>query len=50
MREVFISQKLPPAKKLTREVLRSNPFLAELIRQRAKEIREMGKAGDQCDD
>jgi hypothetical protein len=37
------SQKLPPAKKITREVLRENPFLAALIRQRAKQIRELKK-------
>ncbi len=30
-----------PAKKITREVLRENPWLANLFRQRAKEIREL---------
>jgi hypothetical protein len=40
------AQTLAPAKKITLEVLRSNPLLAELIRQRAKEIRELRKAKD----
>ena len=29
-----------PAKKITREVLRENPWLAALFRLRAKEVRE----------
>ena len=32
------------AKKITPEVLRSNPFLASLIRQRAREVSNLQKA------
>ena len=35
------TRRLSPAKKLTREVLRENPLLAALARQRLKEIREL---------
>ena len=36
-------QRLSPAKKITKEVLRQNPWLAELFRRRAKEVREILK-------
>jgi len=39
----------PRGKKITREVLRENPFLASLFRARAKEVRAMladKKAGE----
>lgn len=39
-------QKLPPAKKITRETLRANPLLATLARQRARQIRDLRKARD----
>ncbi len=35
---------LSPAKKITREVLRNNPLLAQLIRERLKEIKAARQA------
>jgi hypothetical protein len=41
--KIEFSDRLPPAKKITPELLRKNPFLANLFRQRAKEVREILK-------
>jgi hypothetical protein len=35
------NQMRQPGKKITREVLRSNPMLAKIIRERAREIRNL---------
>ena len=42
-------QQRPPAKKLTREVMRENPLLAALARQRLKEIRELRRISPTTD-
>ena len=38
------AQKRKPAEKITREVLRENPWLVALIRERIKEIKALKRA------
>ena len=46
MAELSPGQKRPPAKKLTREVVRQNPFLGKLARIRLKEIKAAREASE----
>jgi hypothetical protein len=39
------NQKLPSAKKITRETLRENPLLAAIARMRAKALRDAKRDG-----
>lgn len=38
---IWFSDKLPPAQKITPELLRSKPWLAGIFRARAKQFREL---------
>ena len=44
MPELRPAQERPKAKKITKEELRKNPLLRKLIRERAKEVREVREA------